>query len=58
MFGGGDHKYRPFGDAVLDGFDFDIEGGGSTGYATLATKLKSLAGSKEMLITAAPQCPL
>ncbi|KAI9305999.1 glycoside hydrolase superfamily [Cunninghamella echinulata] len=57
MFGGGSHKYRPFGDAVLNGFDLDIEGGGSTGYAALVTKLKSLAGNKEMLITAAPQCP-
>ena len=24
---------RPFGDAVIDGFDLDIEGGGPTGYA-------------------------
>lgn len=56
MFGGGDHKYHPFDDAVVDGFDFDIEGGGSTGYATLSKTLKSLSDDK-LLITAAPQCP-
>ncbi|KAI8339164.1 glycoside hydrolase superfamily [Chlamydoabsidia padenii] len=56
MFGGGDHKYRPFDDAVIDGFDFDIEGGGSTGYATLSKALKSLSGG-DLLITGAPQCP-
>ena len=32
-FGGGKSESRPFGDAVVDGFDLDIEGGGSTGYA-------------------------
>ncbi|KAI8071473.1 glycoside hydrolase superfamily [Gongronella butleri] len=55
MFGGGSHKYRPFGDAQVDGFDFDIEGGGATGYATLAKDLK--AKDSSILITAAPQCP-
>ncbi|KAI8071474.1 glycoside hydrolase superfamily [Gongronella butleri] len=56
MFGkGSGAKYRPFGDANVDGFDFDIEGGGATGYATLAKSLKSLDSS--ILITGAPQCP-
>lgn len=32
LFGGGDSKTRPFGDSIVDGFDLDIEGGGSTGY--------------------------
>ena len=32
LFGAGDGKTRPFGDAVIDGFDLDIEGGGATGY--------------------------
>ena len=32
LFGNGKSDTRPFGDAVLDGFDLDIEGGGSTGY--------------------------
>ncbi|KAI8089417.1 chitinase 1 [Halteromyces radiatus] len=56
MFGAGTHKYRPFDDAQVDGFDFDIEGGGSTGYATLADTLKSLSNN-QLLITGAPQCP-
>jgi chitinase len=33
VFGAGKSSTRPFGDAVLDGFDLDIEGGGPTGYA-------------------------
>lgn len=33
IYGGGSSSTRPFGDAVLDGFDLDIEGGGPTGYA-------------------------
>ncbi|SAM03670.1 hypothetical protein [Absidia glauca] len=56
MFGQGTHKYRPFDDAAVDGFDFDIEGGGATGYAALSDSLKSLSGNK-LLITGAPQCP-
>ncbi|KAI8338928.1 glycoside hydrolase superfamily, partial [Chlamydoabsidia padenii] len=56
MFGAGTHQYRPFDDAVIDGFDFDIEGGGSTGYAALSTSLKSLSNN-QLLITGAPQCP-
>lgn len=32
LFGKGSSDTRPFGDAVIDGFDLDIEGGGSTGY--------------------------
>lgn len=33
VFGNGSSSTRPFGDAVLDGFDLDIEGGGPTGYS-------------------------
>ncbi|GME71704.1 unnamed protein product [Ambrosiozyma monospora] len=50
---------RPFGDAVVDGFDFDIESGSDTGYAALATKLRSYYAqdsSKTYYISAAPQC--
>lgn len=32
IFGAGESDTRPFGDAIIDGFDLDIEGGGSTGY--------------------------
>ncbi|KAI9316179.1 glycoside hydrolase superfamily [Dichotomocladium elegans] len=60
LFGGGHSKTRPFGTAVIDGFDLDIEGGGSTGYVTLVKELRSLFKkdrSKHYYITAAPQCP-
>ncbi|RCH85980.1 Chitinase 1 [Rhizopus stolonifer] len=56
LFGGGSATNRPFGDAQIDGVDLDIEGGGSTGYATLVTSLRSKFGSS-FLIGAAPQCP-
>ncbi|KAI9323757.1 glycoside hydrolase superfamily [Dichotomocladium elegans] len=52
---------RPFGDAVIDGFDLDIEGGTSTGYVQLIAELRSLFKSddsgKQYYLTAAPQCP-
>ncbi|XP_047060404.1 acidic endochitinase-like [Lolium rigidum] len=52
---------RPFGDAVLDGVDFDIEGGNPDYYGALASHLKSYSGkgskSKEVYLSAAPQCP-
>ncbi|KAJ6450714.1 glycoside hydrolase [Mycena vitilis] len=59
LFLGGTSDTRPFGDAVLDGVDLDIEGGASTGYAAFVTKIRSLAtdGSKQFYVTGAPQCP-
>ncbi|GMF02357.1 unnamed protein product [Ambrosiozyma monospora] len=42
-FGGGSDvssSERPFGDSVVDGFDFDIEMGSDSGYAALVTKLR------------------
>ncbi|KAJ7032470.1 glycoside hydrolase family 18 protein [Mycena alexandri] len=58
-FLGGSSTTRPFGAAVLDGVDLDIEGGGPTGYAAFVTQLRShMAGaSKTYYISAAPQCP-
>jgi chitinase len=54
-------KPRPFGDAVLDGVDFDIEHGGSKHYDDLARYLKDYSGKgkgkKKVWVTAAPQCP-
>ncbi|KAB8072338.1 glycoside hydrolase superfamily [Aspergillus leporis] len=50
---------RPFGDAVVDGFDFDFEAQVSN-MPAFANKLRSyFAGdpSKKYYITAAPQCP-
>ncbi|KAJ1941008.1 Chitinase 2 [Linderina macrospora] len=54
-FLGGTTTNRPFGDAVLDGVDLDIEGGGPTGYAAFSNKVHELSPSS--LITGAPQCP-
>lgn len=51
---------RPFGDAVIDGFDFDIEGGSSTGLVATANELRnkfSEDSSKTYYLSAAPQCP-
>ncbi|XP_048560964.1 hevamine-A-like [Triticum urartu] len=57
---GGKSHSRPFGDAVLDGIDFDIELGSKAYYDDLARDLKAYSnrkGEKKVLITAAPQCP-
>ncbi|KAJ7139780.1 class III chitinase [Mycena epipterygia] len=58
MFLGGTSSTRPFGAAVLDGVDLDIEGGSGSGYATFVSTIHSLASgaSKRYYITAAPQC--
>ncbi|XP_015878158.3 acidic endochitinase-like [Ziziphus jujuba] len=50
---------RPFGDAVLDGVDFDIEGGSNLYYDDLARSLKELYDqqtTKTYYLAAAPQC--
>ncbi|KAF7975718.1 hypothetical protein HWV62_8681 [Athelia sp. TMB] len=41
IFLGGSSTTRPFGAAVLDGVDLDIEGGSSTGYAAFVTQLRT-----------------
>ncbi|CAX39561.1 chitinase precursor, putative [Candida dubliniensis CD36] len=58
-FGGGKDSERPFDDAIVDGFDFDIENKDQTGYAALATQLRKYfgTGSKSYYLSAAPQCP-
>lgn len=43
LFFGGSSSTRPFGDAILDGIDLDIEGGSSAGYAALINKFRSLS---------------
>ncbi|KAK8643740.1 hypothetical protein V6N13_013020 [Hibiscus sabdariffa] len=57
-FLGGQSASRPFGDAVLDGIDFDIEGGTNQHWDDLARYLSgySKRGTK-VYLTAAPQCP-
>lgn len=60
MFLGGAGSVRPFGTAVLDGIDLDVEGGTTTGWAAFVLQLRArmdAAPSKKYLITAAPQCP-
>ncbi|PNS18442.1 Chitinase 1 [Sphaceloma murrayae] len=50
---------RPFADAVVDGFDFDIESAASNTVA-FAQRLRTLINNykaKRMILTAAPQCP-
>ncbi|KAF7378497.1 Glycoside hydrolase family 18 protein [Mycena sanguinolenta] len=58
-FLGGSGAHRPFGSAVLDGVDLDIESGTNTGYAAFATQIRSLwsGASKPYYLSAAPQCP-
>ncbi|SCU90534.1 LADA_0F04786g1_1 [Lachancea dasiensis] len=57
-FGGGSATERPFNDAIVDGFDFDIENQKPTGYAALAKKLRKYfnSASKDYYLSAAPQC--
>ncbi|KAJ7854581.1 glycoside hydrolase family 18 protein [Mycena olivaceomarginata] len=58
-FLGGSGSHRPFGAAVLDGVDLDIESGTNTGYAAFAVRIRTrwAGASKPYYITAAPQCP-
>ncbi|EJD07126.1 glycoside hydrolase [Fomitiporia mediterranea MF3/22] len=58
-FLGGSSDMRPFGSAVLDGVDLDIEGGLPTYYNNFVDKLQSYTdkAEKTYYYTAAPQCP-
>src|SRR5207253_10880397 len=59
-FMNGSSAVRPFGSAVIDGVDLDIEGGSTVGYGAFARKLRTLSAadrSRRWYITAAPQCP-
>ncbi|KAA1474325.1 glycoside hydrolase [Dentipellis sp. KUC8613] len=58
-FLGGNGELRPFGKAVLDGIDLDIEGGSPDHYAAFINRVKSRAAAakQRVLITGAPQCP-
>jgi chitinase len=61
LFGNGGSLTRPFGDAIVDGFDLDIEGGSTIGYAAFITRMRSHYAndtSKTYYISAAPQCPI
>ncbi|KAK9046387.1 hypothetical protein V6N11_052275 [Hibiscus sabdariffa] len=57
-FLGGQAVSRPFGDAVLDGIDFDIEGGTNQHWDDLARYLSGYSKpDTKVYLTAAPQCP-
>lgn len=58
MFLGGSGSVRPFGTAIFDGVDLDIEGGTQTGYIAFIKTLRNYfaASGRTYLITAAPQC--
>lgn len=52
------HKFRPFGNAVVDGFDLDFEGK-TPNLASFAAQLRKVMDadtSKPYMLTAAPQC--
>ncbi|KAI0688227.1 glycoside hydrolase [Cytidiella melzeri] len=59
LFLGGSSSTRPFGSAVLDGVDLDIEGGSTAYFVTFINQLRSHmnTASKKYFITGAPQCP-
>ncbi|KAI3749075.1 hypothetical protein L6452_12635 [Arctium lappa] len=57
-FLGGQSSSRPFGDAVLDGIDFDIESGSGQFWDNLAMALAAHSSEKKVYLSAAPQCPI
>ncbi|KAJ1661115.1 Chitinase 2 [Dispira simplex] len=64
LFLGGQSDKRPFGNAVLDGVDLDIEGGSNVGYSAFVDTLRSRFSSdlveglqRRYYVAAAPQCP-
>jgi len=58
MFFEGTGLIRPFGNAIIDGVDLDIEGGSTTGYVAFINKLRSYysTSSRNYFISSAPQC--
>lgn len=60
-FGAGTNdNERPFDDAIVDGFDFDVENNNQVGYVALANELRNLFNqdsSKSYYLSASPQCP-
>lgn len=59
-FGGGSDDERPFDDAVVDGFDLDLENNSQTGTVALGKALRTNFAkdtSKTYYLSAAPQCP-
>ncbi|KAF9161836.1 Chitinase 1 [Actinomortierella ambigua] len=64
LFLGGSHATRPFGNAILDGVDLDLESGQNAGYVEFVSALRTNYfkttnnnNARPYLVTAAPQCP-
>uniref|UniRef100_A0A6B2LAE4 chitinase n=1 Tax=Arcella intermedia TaxID=1963864 RepID=A0A6B2LAE4_9EUKA len=59
MFFEGQAQLRPFGRAILDGVDLDIEGGSTAGYSAFVKTLRDTMSksSRPYIISGAPQCP-
>ncbi|KAF9135035.1 Chitinase 1 [Linnemannia schmuckeri] len=59
MFLGGNSATRPFGDAILDGVDLDLESGTNKGYVAFIETLRAkfATASRPYYVTSAPQCP-
>lgn len=58
-FGAGSDSERPFDDAIVDGFDFDLENNNPAGTVALSKSLRqqfSKDSSKQYYLAAAPQC--
>ncbi|KAF3990694.1 hypothetical protein FT663_01539 [Candidozyma haemuli var. vulneris] len=58
-FGAGSDDERPFNDAIVDGFDFDLENNNPTGTVALSNALRkqfSKDSSRQYYLAAAPQC--
>ncbi|KAF7364510.1 Carbohydrate-binding module family 5 protein [Mycena venus] len=57
-FLGGQSDTRPFGSAILDGVDLDIENGSPVGYTAFVNRIRVLSRDsvKKYYISAAPQC--
>ncbi|KAJ9076561.1 Chitinase 2 [Entomophthora muscae] len=59
MFLGGKNQLRPFGDAILDVIDLDLEGGSQDNYDHFLKELRQkfqVDQQKKYYVTAAPQC--
>ncbi|CAH3167259.1 unnamed protein product, partial [Porites lobata] len=58
--GSGNETIRPFGNAIMDGIDMDIEGGTGDKYPVFIKELRKLMDNDpkiNYLISGAPQCP-
>ncbi|KAJ9051109.1 Chitinase 2 [Entomophthora muscae] len=58
LFMEGKHTYRPFGKAIIDGIDLDLEGGSQQHFDVFLSALQKKFGNsgRKYFVTAAPQC--